>query len=168
MPHIHDLYDFTASGCVVHNGRILLINHKKVGSWLPPGGHVDLNEEPMETLWREMEEEIGLTKDQLKLIELYGDHTYNPPTAGFYSLPLPYDFYVVNYHENDPTHKHIDMMYLLEATTDQVVMAEREAHDIGWFDASQLDKMLTEGKMFVPVHNRVKRALHLMEERTKS
>jgi len=49
--------------CVVidreHN-KILLVDHKKAERWLPPGGHVEPNEDPFKTAKRELYEELGL------------------------------------------------------------------------------------------------------------
>lgn len=38
--------------------KILLVHHKKANLWLPPGGHVEWNEHPKETVAREMQEEL--------------------------------------------------------------------------------------------------------------
>jgi len=40
--------------------ELLLVDHKKAGLWLPPGGHVELNEHPKETVKREVLEELGI------------------------------------------------------------------------------------------------------------
>ena len=50
----------TASGFLVHNGKVLLIKHKKLGYWLAPGGHVEEDELPHEAAEREVWEETGL------------------------------------------------------------------------------------------------------------
>ncbi|NQW21651.1 MAG: NUDIX domain-containing protein [Chloroflexi bacterium] len=50
---------FTATGFVVHDDSTLLHWHKKVQEWLPPGGHVDPNEDPVQTTLREIKEETG-------------------------------------------------------------------------------------------------------------
>ncbi|WP_420421956.1 NUDIX hydrolase [Simkania sp.] len=41
-------------------GKILLVHHKKANLWLPPGGHVEWNEHPRETVKREMLEELSV------------------------------------------------------------------------------------------------------------
>ena len=56
---------FTASGYVVHQGCVLLHWHLKVGALLPPGGHIEPNEDPVETVLREIKEETGLTVEVL-------------------------------------------------------------------------------------------------------
>ena len=51
---------FTATAYVVHDGRVALHWHPKVMAWLPPGGHVEENEDPVQAVLRETEEETGL------------------------------------------------------------------------------------------------------------
>lgn len=41
-------------------GAVLLIDHVISGHWLPPGGHVEVDEHPVETVRREAEEELGI------------------------------------------------------------------------------------------------------------
>jgi hypothetical protein len=43
MAHIHEKIDFTVSIFVVHEGRILLVHHRKLNQWLPLGGHIELD-----------------------------------------------------------------------------------------------------------------------------
>lgn len=45
--------------------EFLLVDHKKAGLWLPPGGHVELNEHPRETVKREIQEELGVEAEFL-------------------------------------------------------------------------------------------------------
>src|SRR6267154_1476348 len=42
------------------NKHFLLIEHKKLGVWLAPGGHLEEGEEPHQGALREVREEIGL------------------------------------------------------------------------------------------------------------
>ncbi len=51
---------FTATGFVVHDDSIALHWHPKVKAWLPPGGHIEPNEDPVQAVLREIEEETGL------------------------------------------------------------------------------------------------------------
>src|ERR1700716_1212139 len=53
------LRHFTVAVFVVHNGRVLLHYHRKLGKWLPPGGHIEDNELPDEAAVREVLEETG-------------------------------------------------------------------------------------------------------------
>jgi len=60
MAHINEKIDFTVEAFVVHNQRVLLIFHKKLQRWLPLGGHIELDEDPEQALFREVKEESGL------------------------------------------------------------------------------------------------------------
>jgi 8-oxo-dGTP diphosphatase len=40
--------------------EFLLVDHKKAQLWLPPGGHVEVNEHPKDTVKREAKEELGI------------------------------------------------------------------------------------------------------------
>jgi 8-oxo-dGTP diphosphatase len=44
-----------------HQGDILLIKHKRLGTWLPIGGEIEPGETPLEAAARELHEETGLT-----------------------------------------------------------------------------------------------------------
>jgi S-adenosylhomocysteine hydrolase/ADP-ribose pyrophosphatase YjhB (NUDIX family) len=52
--------EFVVEAYIVKDDRLLLVKHKKLGLWLPPGGHVENNETPEEALIREVKEETGL------------------------------------------------------------------------------------------------------------
>lgn len=157
MPHIHDLYDFTASALIIHKNRILLLHHKKLDTWLQPGGHIELNEDPEETLWREIKDETGLTKNHLTIIEPLVNR---PRTSDSKQLPLPFDMNVFNYGDH-PTHKHIDICYLLISDTDQIKVSS-ESNDIKWFTESELDKM--QDLLYPNMYNRAKYVLRYVKE----
>lgn len=96
---------FTATGFVVHEGRVLLHWHPKVKAWLPPGGHIDRNEDPVQAVLREVREEAGVTAEVL-------------PTARRFELDYPTQvqppFTIMVEDIQDPAagyHQHIDMIY---------------------------------------------------------
>ena len=60
---------FTATGFVVDSNAILLHWHPKVLAWLPPGGHIESNEDPAQTVLREVFEETGLKVEILNTRE---------------------------------------------------------------------------------------------------
>ena len=51
---------FTATVYILEKDKVLLIHHRKLQKWLPPGGHMDPNETPAEAACREAFEETGL------------------------------------------------------------------------------------------------------------
>ncbi|MFG0246863.1 MAG: NUDIX hydrolase [Phycisphaerales bacterium JB052] len=53
--------EIIARGLLVHEGRVLLCQNKKVGYYYLPGGHVEFGEPAAYALQREMLEECGLS-----------------------------------------------------------------------------------------------------------
>lgn len=102
---------FTATAYVVAHGRTLLLWHAKLGMWLPPGGHLEPNEDPVQGAIREVEEEAGLAVDVIV-----------PPgvlaltEAGPGVLPPPEVILVEDIVRADqPFHQHIDHVYFTRA-----------------------------------------------------
>ena len=147
MAHIHEKIDFTVAIFVVHDGKILLIHHRKLDKWLPLGGHIELDEDPEQAALREAKEESGLD------VELIGER---PPTTspGTRALIAPR---FLDIHRISDTHEHIGMIYWARpkvgprcraASDDQQVvptklaLAAAEHHDIRWCNAADLDKLI--------------------------
>jgi len=92
--------DFTATAFVVWQGKVLLHQHKKLGMWLPCGGHIDPNELPDEAVKRESVEESGVE------IELIGEQTLD--VADPVQLVRPRGIQLEFIHDG---HEHIDLIY---------------------------------------------------------
>lgn len=43
-----------------HQGEVLLVRHRRLGTWLPVGGEIEPGETPLEAARRELGEETGL------------------------------------------------------------------------------------------------------------
>lgn len=118
---------FTATVLIVHGNRVLLHRHKKFGSLLPVGGHVDRDELPEVTAIREAQEEAGLA------IELY-----NPDATHFLDVQLlvrPAHILLININE---FHQHIDLLFYARAATDQVAPATGESKALQWYSRDEV------------------------------
>jgi 8-oxo-dGTP diphosphatase len=102
----HSVRHFTASGFLSHDGRTALHWHR-LGMWLPPGGHLELNEDPVEGMLREVEEETGIAARVIRTTEAY-------PYGGQPQLPVPASIgiYEIPGDTHAPgAHEHIDFVY---------------------------------------------------------
>lgn len=131
MAHIHEKIDFTVAVFVVQEGRVLLVLHRRLGKWLPLGGHIELDEDPEQAALRETKEESGLD------VELVGDR---PPTTepGTRALIAPR---FLDIHRISSTHEHIGMIYWARPLNGEVRCAEEEHHEIRWCTSDQLDQL---------------------------
>lgn len=131
MAHIHEKIDFTVAIFVIHDAKVLLILHRKLGKWLPLGGHIELDEDPEIAALREAKEESGLD------VELLGER---PPTTepGTRALIAPR---FLDIHRINATHEHIGMIYWARPIGGVVQLATEEHHDIRWCSASELDAL---------------------------
>ena len=128
MPHIHEKYDFTITVFIVFDGKVLLVNHPKYNMWIPMGGHIELDEDPEEALYREIIEETGLEVELL---------TNKPelPSPGTKFLPTPS---FMDVHEANPPHKHISLTYFARAKSDEFKLSN-EHDELKWFAPEELE-----------------------------
>ncbi|HEV8574764.1 MAG TPA: NUDIX domain-containing protein [Dehalococcoidia bacterium] len=100
---------FTATGFVVDGSRTLLHWHKRLQQWMPPGGHIEADEDPVQAVLREIEEETGLLAEVISLREA-------APFEYPQQLPPPYTILIEDIPgpglgPPEERHKHIDMIY---------------------------------------------------------
>jgi ADP-ribose pyrophosphatase YjhB (NUDIX family) len=119
--------DFTATTFVVQDGCTLLLLHRKLGKWFPPGGHIDPHELPDHAAVREVREESGLDVELLARCGTLG-HVH--------VLPQPY---CILLEDISPGHQHIDLIYFACVRGGSLMHAEREAHAARWFTWEALD-----------------------------
>jgi len=113
--------DFTATTFVVHEQRTLLLRHRKLGMWLPPGGHIDPHELPDQAALREVREETGLDVALLAQGSSLGNVQV---------LPQPHCLLLELI---SPGHEHIDLIYFARVCGGSLAHAEREALAARWF-----------------------------------
>lgn len=96
------------------SGKIYLGHHKKADDWIPPGGHIEPGETPVQAAIREMEEELSYTITQ---------DTLEPWNLSVKSINRP--------QANCMTH--YDIWFLVHIPVTDFAFDPREYHDAGWF-----------------------------------
>lgn len=118
--------DFVATAVIVSGDRVVLLYHRKLDRWLPPGGHIDSPELPEVAAVREALEESGLD------IELVAD--YEP--AGFaHALARPAG---IQLEDIEPGHQHIDFIYFARPIGSVELAGNDESLDIRWFTIPEM------------------------------
>lgn len=99
--------------------KVLLVDHKKAGLWLPAGGHVERNEHPKETVKREVFEELSIQADFL--------------------LHNPFFLTVTKTVGQTVGHTDVSLWYLLKGCADKAYrFNEEEFSQIRWFLPSDI------------------------------
>ena len=95
--------DFTVAVFVMCQDHVILHPHRKLGIWLPPGGHIEPNELPDEAAVREVAEEAGIA------VELVGERGMGVDYPGQpVQLVRPEG---IQLESIAPGHEHIDLIY---------------------------------------------------------
>jgi 8-oxo-dGTP pyrophosphatase MutT (NUDIX family) len=103
--------------------KLLLVDHKKAGLWLPSGGHVEPDEHPQTTVEREVLEELGV--------------------EGVFLLSTPLFLTVTLTVGSVAKHVDVSLWYLLEGDSAQELWFDKaEFHQVAWFalDALPLER----------------------------
>lgn len=96
----------TATAFVVRDDATLLHWHRRLQQWMPPGGHIEPNEDPVQAALREVHEETGLV---CEVIPATLRHSFSYPQQ----LPPPYTILVEDIPGPGGPHQHIDMIYFV-------------------------------------------------------
>lgn len=115
--------DLAVSVFVVWRGLVLLHRHRKLGIWLPPGGHVEPGELPDEAAVREVLEEAGIE------VELVGEPPIHAPGPRQLARPRG-----VQLEQIAPGHEHVDLVYLARPLADYAGAVAGEEASMGWHD----------------------------------
>ena len=132
---------FTSTVFVVFKNKIFLHWHAKVKEWLPPGGHIELNEDPIETAIRETIEELGI---EIQIVNrkdnLFKFHDVD-------SIPTPETILVEEVvDQTKGKHLHIDMIYYGKPIKDNIQIKE------GWILVDK-KSLLAKKEFLTPQNN---------------
>ncbi len=117
----------------MHEGRTLLHWHAKVGQWMPAGGHLDPNEDPVAGALREVREETGLNVEVLPSSETYD---FDEPAQ----LSAPVTILVENVVDKGGMHHHIDFIYFARPHEGAALRPIPETDSWTWVDADQIER----------------------------
>lgn len=124
------LKHFVVSGYIVFAGKVLLVLHRKLGKWLPPGGHIEDRETPEDALIREITEETGIT------VTIMAERNTSGDDKAVRSLFLPRHIQV---EDIDEFHQHIDLVYFCKAVDSSIQLEESELTAARWFSPEELN-----------------------------
>ncbi len=126
--------DFTVATFVVHRQQVLLLWHRKLQMWLPPGGHIDRNELPDEAAVREVLEESGIH------CRLVGEKGLGVEYPRQLVRPAGIQLETIT---TQPAHEHIDFIYFARVLSgiDPIPRLNNESEQIGWYTLQQLREM---------------------------
>jgi len=102
----------TASGVTTSERGVLLLRHRNLDRWMPPGGHVDPGELPFESAVRETLEETGIA------------------AAHPDGRPVLVHVAVFN---SAAGHTHLDLRYLLTAGPHDPAPPPDESPEVAWY-----------------------------------
>ena len=139
---------FTATGFLVDDIHVLLHWHEKVQAWLPLGGHVDENEDPVTAVLREIREESGIIATVFSTgsnFEFDNPRQIIPPyTILLEDIDDPIEGY----------HQHIDMIYICILDKTQKSKNYILPRGCLWADIDSIHKkkpfLTPDGQMVVP------------------
>jgi 8-oxo-dGTP pyrophosphatase MutT (NUDIX family) len=113
---------FTVAVFVVWEGKVLLHHHRKLGLWLPPGGHIERDELPDEAAVREVFEETGIR------VGLVGERREDVTDPVQLHRPAG-----VQLENIGPGHQHIDLIYFARPSGPTGIHQEFTADKVGWY-----------------------------------
>lgn len=154
---------FTATAFVVDShGRALLLWHKRLKRWMPPGGHVDGDETPEETARRECKEETGLD------VEIVGESqedlfVRNPEEGRMLKKPIALllENIPASPERGEMSHQHMDFVYLARPRDERQVLslAKEEGTELRWFTRGELTHLDERTEIFANVKGYILRIL---------
>ena len=122
MTHQQTGRHFTVVVFVVWDGKVLLHLHRKLGMWLPPGGHIEPDELPDDAAVREVLEETGIE------VELVGERREDIRDPVQLVRPAG-----VQLEDIGPGHQHIDLIYFARPTNQTIVRSEFARDKVDWY-----------------------------------
>lgn len=117
-------------------GSIYIGHHIKANSWIPPGGHIDELEHPVDTVVREFFEELGHKIDKNQV--------------------TPFNISIKDISDNprNPCKVHYDLWYVVDSPKIDFTFIKREYYDAKWMT---IDEAMV--KMDIPLYKKIVRSV---------
>lgn len=118
----------TASAFIVSENRrqVLLLEHKTLGKYLQPGGHIEPEDTSMlDAALREVREETGLLREELALHSAIAQRPNVPFDINTHFIPA-------NNTKNEPAHYHHDFRYVFTTAQNNVKVDRTESNNYQW------------------------------------
>ena len=116
---------FTASAWLVSRdgSQALLMHHAKLNLWVQLGGHADGDTDLLAVAIKEAQEESGIERIAPMSLEIFD-----------------IDIHAIPANSKEPAHEHFDVRFLLQVTSDEQFVQNRESKELRWIgkDANQL------------------------------
>ncbi len=152
---------FTASGIVLSDDdHVLLIEHRKLGCWLYPGGHVDADEDPVQAVLREVSEETGIA------CQIIAETRFSHPTTMVLASPFTICVQDIPGDAANAPHQHIDMVYVLRPVRGQVTPQAGEVTGCAWVPIAKVAGLDTPPELPELIEKAAgyARAIHSLQE----
>lgn len=113
-----------------------MVHHIKANSWIPPGGHIDNEEHPVDTVVREFFEELGQRIDKSQI------------------TPLNASIKDISDNPRNPCKVHYDLWYLVDVQRLDFDYLKKEFYDARWMTIDQALKT-----MDIPLYKEIVRSI---------
>ena len=136
MAHIHEKIDYCAEAFIVYKNKVLLRMHDKYKFWLSVGGHIELDEDPVEAVIREAKEEVGL---DIEIVGYCPAQDNTPENRGYQYITAPR---YLGRHPVKENHEHVVFVYFAKSSTDLVsdsVLDHEKGVETKWFSMEDLE-----------------------------
>lgn len=136
---------FTASVFIVKNQKVLLIYHRKLNKWLPPGGHLKPEETPPQAAIREALEETGLEITLINQENVWIERW----NAKSFERPYLCLLEEVPAHRDQPAHYHMDLVYVGYPVGGVESANPQECGGLRWFDLKEINLLKQDVEIFI-------------------
>ncbi|MSR68112.1 NUDIX domain-containing protein [Candidatus Peribacteria bacterium] len=154
---------FTATAFIIDSKkRTLLLWHKRLKRWMPPGGHLDPNETPEAAAKRECKEETNLD------VEIVGDSQLdlfagNPAEGRMLIKPIAMLLEVIPAcpERHEEAHEHMDFLFIAKPIDESqaVKITEEESSRMQWFTREEVKTLNEDTEIFSNVKAYIEKAL---------